>query len=177
MSPKKFMKVGNLYKHLNRCFTGMEALCKFTEVSVLIRTFLKLFAISETHNTNGGCCLGYLSFQKHIFICGYHIYGEPICRCKHLTTSCFPVKLYPSIDILKYMLFCYFYFSYITLNIIWVFIPCVSFITLEFHFRRVTRKDKDIRWIIEKAREFWKNIYCCFIDYAKAFDCVDHNKL
>ena len=33
------------------------------------------------------------------------------------------------------------------------------------------------RWIIEKAREFWKNIYFCFIDYAKAFDCVDHNKL
>ena len=34
-----------------------------------------------------------------------------------------------------------------------------------------------IRWIIEKAREFQKNIYCCFIDYAKAFDYVDHNKL
>ena len=32
-------------------------------------------------------------------------------------------------------------------------------------------------WIIEKAREFWKNIYFHFIDYAKAFDCVDHNKL
>ena len=32
-------------------------------------------------------------------------------------------------------------------------------------------------WIIEKAREFQKNIYLCFIDYAKAFDCVDHNKL
>ena len=46
------------------------------------------------------------------------------------------------------------------------------------------RKDKGIRdqianihWIIEKAREFQKNIYFCFIDYAKAFDCVDHNKL
>ena len=34
-----------------------------------------------------------------------------------------------------------------------------------------------IRWIIKKAREFWKNIYFCFIDYAKAFDYVDHNKL
>ena len=34
-----------------------------------------------------------------------------------------------------------------------------------------------IRWIIEKAREFQKNIYFCFIDYAKAFNCVDHNKL
>ena len=46
------------------------------------------------------------------------------------------------------------------------------------------RKDREtrdqivnIRWIIEKAREFQKNIYFCFIDYAKAFDCVDHNKL
>ena len=34
-----------------------------------------------------------------------------------------------------------------------------------------------IRWIIEKASEFQKNIYFCFIDYAKAFDCVDHSKL
>ena len=34
-----------------------------------------------------------------------------------------------------------------------------------------------ILWIIEKATEFQKNIYFCFIDYAKAFDCVDHNKL
>ena len=35
----------------------------------------------------------------------------------------------------------------------------------------------NILWIIKKAREFHKNIYFCFIDYAKAFDCVDHNKL
>ena len=35
----------------------------------------------------------------------------------------------------------------------------------------------NIRWIIEKAREFQKNIHFCFIDYAKAFECVDHNKL
>ena len=35
----------------------------------------------------------------------------------------------------------------------------------------------NIRWIIEKAREFQKNIYFCFTDYAKAFNCVDHNKL
>ena len=34
-----------------------------------------------------------------------------------------------------------------------------------------------IHWITEKAREFQKNIYFCFIDYAQAFDCVDHNKL
>ena len=35
----------------------------------------------------------------------------------------------------------------------------------------------NIRWFIKKAREFQKNIYFCFIDYAKAFDCVDLNKL
>ena len=35
----------------------------------------------------------------------------------------------------------------------------------------------NIHWIIEKTREFQKNIYFCFIDYAKAFDCVDHKKL
>ena len=42
---------------------------------------------------------------------------------------------------------------------------------------RKGRRIVDIRWITEKAREFQKNIYFCFIDYAKAFDCVDHNKL
>ena len=35
----------------------------------------------------------------------------------------------------------------------------------------------NIHWLIEKTKEFQKNIYLCFIDYAKAFDCVDHNKL
>ena len=40
-----------------------------------------------------------------------------------------------------------------------------------------TEEPEIICWIIEKAREFQKNIYFCFIDYAKAFDCVDHNKL
>ena len=35
----------------------------------------------------------------------------------------------------------------------------------------------NIRWIIEKAKEFQRNIYFCVIDYAKAFNCVDHNKL
>ena len=35
----------------------------------------------------------------------------------------------------------------------------------------------NIHWIIKKARDFQKNIYFCFINYAKAFDCVDHNKL
>ena len=38
-------------------------------------------------------------------------------------------------------------------------------------------KIANIHWIIKKAREFQKNIYFCFIDYAKAFDCVDHSKL
>ena len=43
--------------------------------------------------------------------------------------------------------------------------------------RGTTDQIANICWIIEKAREFQKNIYFCFIDYAKAFDCVDYNKL
>ena len=43
--------------------------------------------------------------------------------------------------------------------------------------RRIRDQIANIRWIIEKAREFQKNIYFCFIDYTKAFNCVDHNKL
>ena len=43
--------------------------------------------------------------------------------------------------------------------------------------RRTRDQIANIGWIIEKAREFQKNIYLCLIDYAKAFDCVDHNKL
>ena len=43
--------------------------------------------------------------------------------------------------------------------------------------RRTRDQITNICWIIEKAREFQKNIYFCFIDYAKAVDCVDHNKL
>ena len=47
-----------------------------------------------------------------------------------------------------------------------------------FRKGRETRdQTANIRWIIEKAREFQKNIYFCFIDYTKAFDCVDHNRL
>ena len=48
----------------------------------------------------------------------------------------------------------------------------------DFRKGRGTRDQiANIRWIMEKAREFQKNIYFCFIDYAKASDCVDHNKL
>ena len=43
--------------------------------------------------------------------------------------------------------------------------------------RGITDQIANIRWIIKKAREFQKNIYFCFIDYTKLFDCVDHNKL
>ena len=43
--------------------------------------------------------------------------------------------------------------------------------------RRARDQIANIHWIMEKAREFQKNIYFCFIAYAKAFDCVDHNKL
>ena len=48
----------------------------------------------------------------------------------------------------------------------------------EFRKGKRTREQfANICWIIEKAREFQKNIYFCFIDFAKAFDCVDHRKL
>ena len=51
-------------------------------------------------------------------------------------------------------------------------------VQVAFRKGRGTRdQTANIRWVIEKAREFQKNIYFCFIDYAKAFDCVDHNKL
>ena len=47
-----------------------------------------------------------------------------------------------------------------------------------FRKSRGTRDQIDnVCWIIKKAREFQKNIYFCFLDYSKAFDCVDHNKL
>ena len=51
-------------------------------------------------------------------------------------------------------------------------------IQAEFRKGRGTRDQiANIHWIIEKAREFQENIYFCFIDYAKAFDCVDQTKL
>ena len=52
----------------------------------------------------------------------------------------------------------------------------LSDVHTEFRKSRRTR-DQIASWIIEKAREFQKNIYFCFIEYAKAFDCIDHNKL
>ena len=53
-----------------------------------------------------------------------------------------------------------------------------SYVQAGFRKSRGTRDQiANIHWIIEKAREFQKNIYFYFIDYAKAFDCVDHNKL
>ena len=54
----------------------------------------------------------------------------------------------------------------------------LSDIQAGFRKGRGTRNQiTNIRWIIKKAREFQKHIYFCFLDYAKAFDCVDHNKL
>ena len=51
-------------------------------------------------------------------------------------------------------------------------------IQADFRKGRGTRNQiANIQWIIKKARESQKNIYFCFIDYAKAFDCMDHNKL
>ena len=48
---------------------------------------------------------------------------------------------------------------------------------VQARFRKGRGIRDQIRWIIEKAREFKENLYFCFIDYAKAFDCVNHNKL
>ena len=54
----------------------------------------------------------------------------------------------------------------------------LPYVQARFRKGRETRDQiANICWIIKKAREFQKNIYFCFIDYAKAFDCVDHNKL
>ena len=50
---------------------------------------------------------------------------------------------------------------------------CTSWISKR---QRYQRSNCHIYWIMEKMRDFQKNIYFCFIDYAKAFDCVDHNK-
>ena len=53
-----------------------------------------------------------------------------------------------------------------------------SGVQTEFRKGRGTRNQiANIHWIIEKARKFQKNMYFCFIDYTKAFDCVDHHKL
>ena len=54
----------------------------------------------------------------------------------------------------------------------------LPYVQAGFRKGRGTRNQiANIHWIIKKAREFQKNIYFCFIDYTKAFDCVDHNKL
>ena len=55
----------------------------------------------------------------------------------------------------------------------------MNFQMFKLDLEKVKEPDQiaNIRWIIEKAREFQKNIYFSFIDYAKAFDCVDQNKL
>ena len=54
----------------------------------------------------------------------------------------------------------------------------LSDVQVGFRKNRETRNQiANIHWIVETAREFQKNIYFCFIDYTKAFDCVDHNKL
>ena len=52
-----------------------------------------------------------------------------------------------------------------------------QYVNHELPARGIRDQIANICWIMEKAREFQKNIYFCFIDYAKAFDCVDHNKL
>ena len=60
-----------------------------------------------------------------------------------------------------------------------LYVNCeLSVVQAGFRKGRGTRDQiANIHWIMEKAREFQKNIYFCFIDYTKAFDCMDHNKL
>ena len=54
----------------------------------------------------------------------------------------------------------------------------IADVQADFRKGRGTRDQiANIRWIVDKGREFQQNIFFCFIDYAKAFDCVDHNKL
>ena len=64
---------------------------------------------------------------------------------------------------------------------VFLFSPCMDIAQHRFYVSGKDRGTRDqiasIHWIIKKAREFQKNIYFCFIDYAKVFDCVDHNKL
>ena len=62
---------------------------------------------------------------------------------------------------------------------VWQYMNCeIPDIQAGFRKGRGTRDQiANIRWIIKEAREFQKNIYFCFIDYAKAFDCLDNNKL
>ena len=56
-------------------------------------------------------------------------------------------------------------------------LPSSSFNSSKKNTGQWSHQIANIRWIMEKAREFQKNMYFCFIDYAKAFDCVDHNQL
>ena len=69
--------------------------------------------------------------------------------------------------------------SKVMLKILQQYVNCeLPDVQAGFREGRGTRdQTADIHWIIEKAREFQKNIYFCFIDYTKAFECMDHNKL
>ena len=87
------------------------------------------------------------------------------------TASCtIPYQFFPqSLSLYHYLFSGFYYFS---------FIDNLSDVQAGFRKGRGTRDQiANIHWIIEKARKFQKNIDFCFIDYAKAFDCVDHNKL
>ena len=69
--------------------------------------------------------------------------------------------------------------SKVMLKILQARLGTVNFQMLKLVLEKAEEPEQiaNIRWIIKKAREFQKNVYFCFIDYAKAFDCVDHNKL
>jgi len=95
----------------------------------------------------------------------------------HSNQECRPVLF--SLLLLQHLLFVDFWRMTILTSVRFVIVAViVVLICISLMIMWGTRdQTANIRWIIEKAREFQKNIYFCFIDYAKAFDCVDHNKL
>ena len=79
--------------------------------------------------------------------------------------------IFKKIDLQDFIFLCHIFLPFHTVH-------GVPDIQAGFRKGRGTRDQiANIRWIIEKTIEFQKNIYFCFIDYAKAFDCVNHNKL
>ena len=105
--------------------------------------------------------------------------SEISCARPWLCSNTYNIQL-----ILPHYKYIYMYIHFtLFLSQFWVFgiflrIHLMKLLYVVLEKGRGTRdKTANIHWIIEKAREFQKNIYFCFIDYANAFECVDHNKL
>ena len=122
-------------------------------------------------------------FHSIVFFCFFALITEE----GFLISPCYSLELYIQKGISSLFSFAFRFSSFIepifaiksSLGIS-NFLEEISSLSHSFGFRkgRGTRDQiANIHWIMEKAREFQKNIYFCFIDYAKAFDCVNHNKL